>query len=224
MEASSTPGRVGLWRTLAWMALLGVYLASLKTDLLDLRPNEFGDFLAGVFAPLAFIWIIVAYLQQASELRLQVAELTAQVQATRSLADAAASDARRATAQAQPAFHSAGVTRSGPAWTLRLQITGPHISDVLLGEVQGELRLAAFSRPVWSPGERVVLNVVKGGRGFFEMRYRDLHHEEQSQWIYFDGTARLMALGYGGHPRELQGLLEPEDGEVGGPGPTGSGL
>ena len=41
--------------------------------------NQIGDFLAGVFAPLAFVWIVVGYLQQSEELSLQVKELNAAV-------------------------------------------------------------------------------------------------------------------------------------------------
>jgi hypothetical protein len=38
-------------------------------------PNEFGDFLAGVFAPLAFLWLAVAVFVQREELSLQRVEL-----------------------------------------------------------------------------------------------------------------------------------------------------
>ncbi|MEM7489912.1 MAG: hypothetical protein AAF390_12405 [Pseudomonadota bacterium] len=34
-----------------------------------LAPNEFGDFLAGIFAPIALTWLIIGYFQQAAELR-----------------------------------------------------------------------------------------------------------------------------------------------------------
>ena len=38
--------------------------------------NELGDFLAGVFTPLAFGWLVYGYLLQSNELRLQREELT----------------------------------------------------------------------------------------------------------------------------------------------------
>ena len=38
--------------------------------------NELGDFLAGVFTPLAFSWLVYGYLLQSKELRLQREELT----------------------------------------------------------------------------------------------------------------------------------------------------
>lgn len=33
------------------------------------NPNEIGDFLAGVFAPLAFLWLILGFFQQGNEMR-----------------------------------------------------------------------------------------------------------------------------------------------------------
>ena len=39
------------------------------------NPNEIGDFLAGLSAPLAFGWLVYGYLLQSSELRLQREEL-----------------------------------------------------------------------------------------------------------------------------------------------------
>ncbi|MFN4312570.1 MAG: hypothetical protein ACK4FK_18455 [Ferrovibrio sp.] len=34
-----------------------------------LPPNEMGDFFAGIFAPLAFLWLVLGYMQQGDELR-----------------------------------------------------------------------------------------------------------------------------------------------------------
>jgi hypothetical protein len=60
------------------------------TTFLGLRPNEVGDFLAGVFGPLAFLWLVFGYYQQGEELkhsvealRLQAEELNESVQQQR---------------------------------------------------------------------------------------------------------------------------------------------
>lgn len=49
-----------------------------------LEPNAIGDYLAGAFAPLAFIWLVVTVLLQSFELRAQRDEMMRQVKATRS--------------------------------------------------------------------------------------------------------------------------------------------
>lgn len=58
--------------------------------------NEIGDFLAGVFSPLALWWLVLGYFQQGEELRLntkalelQIEELKHSVEAQQSLANAA---------------------------------------------------------------------------------------------------------------------------------------
>lgn len=65
--------------TALWTAVLAAYLsaagaAKWKT-LLASPPNEFGDFLAGAFAPLAFLWLALTVWLQSRELRLQRKEL-----------------------------------------------------------------------------------------------------------------------------------------------------
>ena len=65
-------------------ALSIFYIAAIlflrSNDALDLlragNLNELGDFLAGVFTPLAFGWLVYGYLLQSKELRLQREELT----------------------------------------------------------------------------------------------------------------------------------------------------
>jgi hypothetical protein len=43
--------------------------------LLTMELNEVGDFLAGAFSPLAFLWLVVGYFQQGHELSASVAQL-----------------------------------------------------------------------------------------------------------------------------------------------------
>lgn len=48
--------------------------------------NEVGDFLAGVFGPVAFLWLVLGFLQQGEELRMQATELRNSVEQQASLA------------------------------------------------------------------------------------------------------------------------------------------
>ena len=71
--------------TVGWIAYLVAHPSEGPLD-----PNEMGDFLAGVTAPVAFLWLIVGYFQQGDELRqntkalrLQERELKKQARALR---------------------------------------------------------------------------------------------------------------------------------------------
>ena len=57
-----------------------------------MSPNEWGDFFAGVSAPIALLWLVIGYFQHGEELklntealRLQQKELKQQVRETRNL-------------------------------------------------------------------------------------------------------------------------------------------
>jgi hypothetical protein len=57
----------GVLITFAW--LLGIYLFSRSNGYtLPTSLNELGDFLAGIFAPIAFFWLILGYIQQGKQL------------------------------------------------------------------------------------------------------------------------------------------------------------
>lgn len=88
----------------AWIGypLTGLYLLGLGAHLyvnggnpLSLELNAMGDFLAGVFGPLAFLWLVLGYLQQGEELQQNTGALEKQ---ERQLAHAAAEQHRLAEA------------------------------------------------------------------------------------------------------------------------------
>lgn len=105
-----------------YLVAMALWSWSEISDLFAMRPNEFGDLLAGVFSPLAFLWLVLGYFQQGEELRasvkaleLQGAELNNSVEQQRALVDVSTRQleaeyaARRSTEQeadrkAQPKF------------------------------------------------------------------------------------------------------------------------
>jgi hypothetical protein len=46
-----------------------IYAAVSSDIIIGLKPNEFAEFLAGIFGPLAFLWLVLGFLQQGDELR-----------------------------------------------------------------------------------------------------------------------------------------------------------
>lgn len=50
---------------------------------MSMAPNAWGDFFAGCFAPLAFLWLVLGYLQQGEELRLSTEALRLQAEELR---------------------------------------------------------------------------------------------------------------------------------------------
>lgn len=65
--------------TVVWI-VLGVLVVALKFESAKAMPlNEIGDFLAGLFSPVAFLWLVVGYFQQGEELKLNTRALELQV-------------------------------------------------------------------------------------------------------------------------------------------------
>jgi hypothetical protein len=56
--------------TFVYLAGVGVLVYAKMDTVGDMKLNEIGDFLAGVFGPIAFFWLVLGYLQQGRELRL----------------------------------------------------------------------------------------------------------------------------------------------------------
>ena len=75
-----------------WYYFTGVYVLSIILSIglcwdkfKSMTPNEWGDFLTGVFSPLAFLWFILGYRQQAKEIKANTDELKRQAKAAEGL-------------------------------------------------------------------------------------------------------------------------------------------
>jgi hypothetical protein len=86
---------IGIVLTLLYLGAFG-YFSNLHFSAFEnLKPNEWADFLAGAFAPLAFLWLVLGFMQQGHELRqsahalfLQSEELRNSVEQQRALVEA----------------------------------------------------------------------------------------------------------------------------------------
>ncbi|MEN9365732.1 MAG: hypothetical protein RL489_90 [Pseudomonadota bacterium] len=77
---SSVRTRLGAVISLCWIAGIAYLAIRDPAALAKMSPNEWGDFLAGSFAPLAFLWLVLGYLQQGDELRLSTDALRLQAE------------------------------------------------------------------------------------------------------------------------------------------------
>lgn len=55
--------------TAIWIAGGIVYAYFMRGAFFAMKPQQFAEFLAGAFSPLAFLWLIVGYMQQGEELK-----------------------------------------------------------------------------------------------------------------------------------------------------------
>lgn len=76
--------RFGVWATGGWLAagLALIFFAGnwcQGPGQCGLKPNEWGDVFAGLFAPVAFLWLVLGFVQQGQELQLSTKALMLQV-------------------------------------------------------------------------------------------------------------------------------------------------
>lgn len=91
------------WRTLTGVVLTVLLVLGAGTfawlgweQFSILKPNEWGDFLAGLAATLAFLWLVIGYFQQADQLRRNTDELKEHTDALRRAASGASRQASAA--------------------------------------------------------------------------------------------------------------------------------
>ena len=103
--------KIGLGVTALWVlsnTLLGLYVPG---DFSAMSLNEWGDFLAGVSAPLALLWLVIGYFQHGEELRLNTKALSAQQEELRRQVEETATLARNAERQARAAENLVNLNR-----------------------------------------------------------------------------------------------------------------
>jgi hypothetical protein len=144
----------GVWASIGYGGALAIYAVSTLPEMLAMSPDRFATFLSGVFAPLAFLWLVLGFRQQGDELQnsaralwLQGEELRNSVEQQRQLVEvsrehliadreqvARQDDVADQAAQPNLTIVSSGGMYSGPERTLGVKIlsAGPSSSDVRL--------------------------------------------------------------------------------------------
>ena len=69
---------LGTGVTIVWLVAMAWVVLHNPAAASAMKPNEWGDFFAGFFAPLAFLWLVLGYMQQGQELQLNIKALLLQ--------------------------------------------------------------------------------------------------------------------------------------------------
>ena len=63
-----------------WLGVMAWVVLHDPTAARVMKPDEWGNFFAGFFAPLAFLWLVLGYMQQGQELQLSTQALLLQAE------------------------------------------------------------------------------------------------------------------------------------------------
>ena len=95
--------KIGLGVTAAWGFICAGLLIWRLEDVRVMTLNEWGDFLAGLAAPIALLWVVIGYFQHGEEIRLNTKVLKLQQEELRRQVEETATLARNAERQAKAA-------------------------------------------------------------------------------------------------------------------------
>ena len=97
--------KIGFGVTAAWVLVCaGLFIWRLE-DVRVMTLNEWGDFLAGLAAPIALTWVVIGYFQHGEEIRLNTEVLKLQQEELRLQVEETATLAQNAERQAKAAEH-----------------------------------------------------------------------------------------------------------------------
>lgn len=156
---------IGVVVSALWLAFMAYMLFSPE---LPSELNAWGDFFAGFFAPLAFLWLVLGYLQQGEELRhsraallLQAEELRKSVEQQRELVDVTRTQVRQEM-QAHDEEREARIAAVRPAFVIS--------SGGTLGDGRG-LTYKLDVRNVGQDASSIKISIdppeLAGGQGFW---------------------------------------------------------
>jgi hypothetical protein len=173
--------------TVIWVWFTVHYYLRSGGDLFDLKLNEFGDFMAGVAAPPALVWLIVGYLHQAREFSLQRKEFAEVV-----------SSNKRIEAANHPCFYITYMANSsGPTTRFVVQNQGGIARDVMvrideLGS-DGEYSLGLMpkaSHDLVDYRRKMSKAGIPVDRFWIRASWDDPLGTPHFQWIFLDTTRR----------------------------------
>jgi hypothetical protein len=191
---------VGLVATVGYLLSLYLLIGDRVFTLLTLPLNELGDFLAGVFGPIAILWLILGFFQQGIELRqntdalsLQAKELQNSVEQQRQLVEVSRQqvsaelevikfERERTAMAARPHFVCEGVghmvSGNKGKYSLTLKNVGNTATLVFLTFDPPMRVVSPKEVPSWSPGEvktcsfEYVTDLAEG-ESKFDIRFTD---------------------------------------------------
>lgn len=211
---------IGLAITCLYVGIVLAVVYVLRKDAASLTLNAWGDFIAGTTAPLVLIWIVIGYLQQGEELRLNTEALRAQQEQLRQqvaeTAILAANSERQAVAaeqmatashgeaeaqrlrdlaESQPILKPAGGTQSAGTFNTNVRNVGATITDVSAAAEDSDIHLDIGPKHVFEGGGQGVMTYRTVRFPFyFTVKYRDRRGRDGSQ-RYQMQSAHVFKLG-----------------------------
>lgn len=190
--------RVAIWVSIVWLVVMVCLAATLWPKPLCMGLNEWGDFFAGAFSPLALFWLVAGYWQQGEELKENTRVLNEQKDAiskqTTLLAEQRKDSLDAAVAQYEPKFRFTRAA-SKDEWhcTLTIMNLGCEVHDVMLQT--NDYDICAFQLvKVWQQSEmheamfRDLSSGADQGKFYVSLTYTNINGDPRVQTYVIKGN------------------------------------
>lgn len=207
----------GVVVSIGYLTFLAILGGSNINGLLSLQPNEFGDMLAGIFSPLAFLWLVLGFLQQGQELRASVRALELQGRELRNSVDqqrqlvAVARDEMTFTTRQFEMREEEEDRTAQPKFALTSDTVYPHPSEPTKMRALFDLKL--MLNLVWE------VRLFSDGQAFLELEQVVPGDTERLQFEFpkkgsHSKTFSIEYVDKRGNPRVSNWTIEYSDGEI----------
>lgn len=185
---------VAILGSLIWLVLAGPYLYSIRTWFSTADPNNVGDLLAGIFTPLAVLWLIAGYFMQARELAYQIDEIKKSVQAQTMMAKVSQETHARELALSAPHLRVWQGGYGGHNKMLHLSVKNlgeEDIRDLRIEEVLGRGKQGSNRRDALISGQQTDL-FVEGAydEAWIKLEFMDRYKKSHFLWCYWEEHPR----------------------------------
>lgn len=205
--------------TALWILIWLIVVVLQWEDAQKMELNAWGDFFAGIVGPIAFLWLVLGYLQQGEELRVntealltQQKEMALQVEETRNLTAQAKITAEVSQEQVEisrarleedreqlrlshlPRFVFGGATHSGIVTTLKIVNKGATVLDVIQLFSVGTSFASGTSVPIWEDLLSVPFQIPTSELNYpwdFLLQYRTASNEIVATRVTWHGSGDI---------------------------------
>ncbi|MDD1966983.1 hypothetical protein NPS29_16765 [Pseudomonas putida] len=198
----------GIAGTFTYLLVIAVTVALRLTEFKELKLNELGDFLAGVFGPVAFFWLVLGFIQQGQELRLssdalrmQAEELKASVEQQTALVDAQKSALENHERSLEPLLqvhHTGSINLNGELHdTFNILNHGPFCRNVVADFIGRDMAL---------PGMQVSALATGGSQRFRSSGALPYDQPWKLQLTYEKANGQISSQSFGMIKRVVEGV------------------
>lgn len=214
---------MGKYASIFWLLAWVSIVACSWNEAKDMQLHEWGDFFAGIVGPIALLWLVLGYLQQGEELRINTEALKAQEEELRNQVEETRKLAAQHKSHVQIGAESLALSRQqyrdelnlsnkslrprfqyvtcgkDHTWYLKLRNLGHGIYNVSVSHSISKVRVEMPQRQSWGKGRSGQIDFKRGENDLalpieFVLKYENEPGEHQETLIRWNDGGKIETI------------------------------